>query len=137
MALVEINWQPTDRELHKFGVTMIIGFAIIGLVVQFALQQDAVAYVCYALGAMLGVLGLSGRPLGLLAYRAWMAVAYVLGNVISRVLLALIYFGLFMPMAMWRRLVGNDPLRLRRLPCDSYWTSVGPPTDGNRAERQF
>ena len=137
MALVEINWRPNTRELRKFGVTMIVGFAIIGAVVQWAFDQPTAAYVCYAIGIALGVLGLSGTVLGLYAYRVWMAMAFVMGNIVSRVLLALVYYGLFTPMALWRRLVRNDPLRLNRSATDSYWTDVGIPTDVKRAERQF
>lgn len=35
MSLVHINWQLDKKELRKFGITVLIGFAIIGLVVFF------------------------------------------------------------------------------------------------------
>jgi saxitoxin biosynthesis operon SxtJ-like protein len=137
MALVDINWRPTKRELRKFGISMFAGFAIIGLVVQFAFGKSTGAYVCYGTGAALGALGISGTLVGLYAYRAWMAVAFVVGNVVSRMILLLIYFGLFTPMAVWRRLTGNDPLRLKRGGETSYWIDLAAPTNADRAERQF
>jgi hypothetical protein len=137
MALVDINWRPDKRELRKFGIVMIAGFAIIGAVLQFALGKPTPAYVCYAVGLVLGVLALTGTIAGLYAYRAWMAVAFVIGNVVSRVLLAMIYYGMFTPMALWRRWRGIDPLQLKRGTTDSYWTDVDVTTDAKRAERQF
>jgi hypothetical protein len=137
MALVDINWNPNPTELRKFGVTMLVGFALIGVVLQFAFGKEIPAYVCYTLAALLGILGLSGTIAGLWAYRAWMGVAFVMGNIISRVLLALIYFGMFWPMGAIRRMLGADPLTLKKPNSTTFWTDAPPPTTRERAERQF
>ncbi len=97
MSLIEINWNPNVRELRKFGLTMIAGFAVIGLILQFAMKAPSAAYVAYGFGAVLGALGLSGTTVGKWGYRAWMGIAFVMGNIVSRILLAVIYFGLFTP----------------------------------------
>ena len=137
MSLIEINWNPNTAELRKFGVTMLLGFAVIGLVLQFGFGVPIAAYIAYGMGALLGVLGLSGTTAGRWGYRAWMSVAYVMGNVISRVLLALIYFGLFTPLGWFRKLLGHDPLQLKKPAGDSYWSDVPKATRLDNAQRQF
>ena len=137
MSLIEINWNPSPRELRKFGVTMLLGFAVIGLVLQFGFGLPIAAYVAYGLGAVLGLLGLSGTAVGKWGYRAWMSIAYVMGNIISRVLLALIYYGLFTPLGWIRRLLGNDALQLKKPARESYWTDVPKKTRLENAQRQF
>jgi hypothetical protein len=52
----------------------------------------------------------------------WMKVAAVLGYVNSRVLLTLMYYGVFAPYGLVSRLAGRDPLRRRGAKRESYWT---------------
>ena len=40
-------------------------------------------------------------------YRHWMRVAAILGMINSRILLALVYYGLITPMGLMRRLIGD------------------------------
>ena len=46
--------------------------------------------------------------------RLWFGLSHVLGSVMSRVLLSLIYFLILMPVALLRRIMGKDALRLRQ-----------------------
>lgn len=71
--------------------------------------------------------------------KAWMGLGMVLGTIVSPVVLGLLYFGLFTPLALLLRLFGRDELRLRRAPSGgSYWHLREPP--GPQADsfpRQF
>ena len=51
----------------------------------------------------------------------WMKLAAVLGYVNSRVLLTLMYYGVFAPYGLVSRLAGRDPLRRRGAAGESYW----------------
>jgi Saxitoxin biosynthesis operon protein SxtJ len=51
----------------------------------------------------------------------WMRAAAVLGHVNSRVLLTLMYYGVFAPYGLVSRLAGRDPLRRRGPAQASYW----------------
>lgn len=44
----------------------------------------------------------------------WFGLSTLLGNVMSKVLLTALFFVVVTPIAMLRRLIGHDPLRLRR-----------------------
>lgn len=51
----------------------------------------------------------------------WMKVAVFLGYINSRVLLSLMYYGVFAPYGLVSRFVGRDPLRRRGGGQESYW----------------
>ncbi|HEV2904316.1 MAG TPA: SxtJ family membrane protein [Pyrinomonadaceae bacterium] len=52
----------------------------------------------------------------------WMKIALFLGYINSRILLTLIYYGMFTPYGLISRLVGRDPLMRRNATQESYWT---------------
>lgn len=136
MSMVDINWRPKPKELRKFGITVMIGFGIIGLLFQFVASNLNGAYVAYVAGAALGLPALTGTVVALPGYRLWMGVAFVMGNIMSRLLLGLFFYLLITPMGLVRRMAA-DTLRLKRPKVSSYWTDL--PADGgkDRSERQF
>lgn len=136
MSMVRINWHPSASELRKFGVAMLVGFGLIGGLF-FWKRMPAAATVCWIFGAVAGVLGLTGTKVAMGIYVPWMGVALVMGNIVSRVLLAVIYYAVFTPMGLVRRLLGHDRLQLRRRQQDTYWLDAPDVTDPARYERQF
>jgi hypothetical protein len=44
----------------------------------------------------------------------WIGLSHLIGTVVSKVLLSLVYFLVVLPMAMIRRLMGKDSLRLKQ-----------------------
>jgi len=53
--------------------------------------------------------------------RAWMLLAEALSFVSTRVILAIVFFGLITPIGVVKRLFGWDPLNRRSGKRDSYW----------------
>jgi hypothetical protein len=53
--------------------------------------------------------------------KAWMALAEVLGFVSTRIILAVVFFGIVTPIGFVKRLFGWDPLHRRSRASDSYW----------------
>jgi len=66
--------------------------------------------------------GLLSSMFAIQFHTLWMRVANVLGYINSRILLTLIFYGLFMPYGFVLRLIGRDPLQRRGESKDSYWT---------------
>lgn len=138
MSLVQINWKPGPRELREFGIAMLIGFGLIGVVIWFKWHNLGVAAGCWVFGAVSGLLGLSGTRAALPIYRVWMGIAFVMGNLISRICLVVFFYGLITPMGLIRRLIGRDALGLRARGRPSYWHDLpARPVDRQRYERQF
>jgi hypothetical protein len=74
------------------------------------------------------LVGLSLVVLGLLfpgalryPYRAWMRLAEGISFVMTRVILAIVFFGVVTPIGLLRKAMGGDPLRRRARPAESYW----------------
>ena len=124
-------------ELRKFGVAMLVGFGLIGALFRFGLHRPEAALGCWIFGAVAGVIGLTGWKVALPLYWAWMGIAFVLGNIMSRTVLTLFYYGMITPMGFCRRLAGRDRLKLRKPAAYSYWTDVPPRADPDQLDRQF
>ncbi len=137
MSIVDISWRPDARALRKFGVVVIVGLALIGIAFQFWLDEVSVAYGLYITAAVLGLPALTGTVIALPGYWLWMGFAFVMGNIMGRVLLTAIYFLMFAPIGLVRRMLGNDKLSLRRPPVDSYWNDMEGEGESTRYERQF
>ena len=136
MALVEINWKPDARELRKFGVAMIVGFGILAALAYFWWERPTLALVFAIVGGVAGLLGLSGTRAAMIVYLPWMAIAFVMGNIVSRVLVAAFFFLMITPMGLIMRVVGKDALQ-RKNKRASTWDALPPPADRERYERQF
>ena len=54
------------------------------------------------------------------AWDAWMKFNHMLGNVIAKFWLTLLYFTVLVPFGIWTRL-SVDPLDLRPKPAATYW----------------
>jgi apolipoprotein N-acyltransferase len=72
-------------------------------------------------GAALALTGLLWRAGARAFHFHWMRLAVLLGHVNSRVLLTLVYYGLFAPYGLASRLLGRDPLLRRGPRRESYW----------------
>ena len=60
--------------------------------------------------------------------KLWMRAGYLLGRFASPIVLGIIYFGLFTPIALFMHLSGRDELRIRLKKSESYWKIRGAPT---------
>jgi hypothetical protein len=93
----------------------------------------------------LAALALAVGPLGVLRPRfvrpvfvTWMVLVFPVGWVVSHLVLAVLFYGLFTPVGLFFRLVGRDALTLRRRSDrGSYWESKPQVTDASRYFQQF
>ncbi|MHC4952606.1 MAG: hypothetical protein ACYTGZ_01855 [Planctomycetota bacterium] len=147
--MVRIDWSPDDAGYRRFGRTLFIGFSIIGLLVwafggSFAATRESGGIVWGPLpwfvlipGAIMLLAWVAPRAAQPF-YLAWMAVAFVMGTIISTVLLAAIYWILFGFVSLCFRLKGRDRLRIKPAAGgDSRWVNRGDTIPRERYERQF
>ena len=91
-----------------------------------------------SLAVVVGLLGLAVpraiRPI----YVGWMVAAFPIGWVVSHLILALIFYGLFTPLAALFRLMGRDALHRKPRPgVDSYFVPKTTPVDPASYLRQY
>jgi len=55
--------------------------------------------------------------------KLWLHFGLLLGGIVSPIVLGIIFFGLFTPIAVFMRLIGRDELRLKFTQKASHWTS--------------
>ena len=53
--------------------------------------------------------------------KAWMWIGFLIGKIVSPIIIGLIFFLLFTPMSLLMRLFGRDELKLKFKKMDSYW----------------
>ena len=115
---------PSNR---RFGLSMAAAFAAIAIYL-WAAHHPLQTTVAGALAALFASLALLKPALLLPLNRAWMTLGALLGLVVSPIVLGILFFGLFTPVALLMRLFGRDELRLRRSPARvSYWRIRTPP----------
>ena len=138
MILDEIrNIKSNRREWQKFGLVVGAVFGLIGLLL---LWRHRAYYVYFlALSAALIVPALVYPPVLNPVHRAWMTGALLIGWVMTRVILIVLFYLVVTPIALIARLFGRDLLNLRPdKNARSYWTAKGPPDHRKeRYEQQF
>jgi len=106
---------------RNFGLLVGGVFAALGLWWIYRGKFGVVAPAFLVAGAALMILG-AVFPRSLVAVnRAWMALAEALGFVMTRVILAIVFYLVVTPIGLFKRLQGWDPLRLRAKGSESYW----------------
>lgn len=80
-----------------------------------------VSHVTMPVGAALVLLGLVLPQALVLPNKAWMAFAEALSFVMTRIILAFVFFAIVTPIGVVKRWFGWDPLHRRAAPGDSYW----------------
>ena len=125
------------RELRKFGLLVGGVFALLGIILL--LRHRPAAPYFLAAGALLILPGLIAPRVLKHVYIAWMALAIVLGFVVSGVVLILFFFLVITPIGLVARCLGNDFLSLKLdRAAASYWMPIErKPKSPSEYERQF
>jgi len=135
MALLDFNFAPTNRQLRQFGCV-----AAVALPVAAWLWTRNVTATGWAggIGAALCVLGLAVPKLLKPVFVGLTILTIPIGLVVGELSMLLIYFGLFLPMAIVFRIIGRDSLQ-RHSPADhqTYWQSRRKPSGSASYFRQF
>ena len=82
----------------------------------------ALPVILLGLGGGLILLGALLPVALVLPNRVWMGLAAVLSSITTRIILAIVFFGLVTPIGIVKRLSGWDPLRRRANSAESYWS---------------
>jgi hypothetical protein len=124
--------------LRRFGVTTAMGLAVIGLL-SWLRHHESLPLVLWAAAGALLILGLVRPPLLSPVHKFWMALATLLGWINTRIILTLLFYGVFTPIGFIRRHFAHSPLDCAfEDEQASYWVQKeGSPSTLKMYEKQF
>ncbi|HWV56419.1 MAG TPA: hypothetical protein VNZ57_03010 [Longimicrobiales bacterium] len=126
----------TPSEGRRFGLT--VGAALLVLAAVLAWRDHGLASTASALvGAALVISGVAIPDRLGPVHAAWMTVARAISAVTTPVFMAVIYFGVILPVGVLRRRVGGNPLVRTPGPGGTYWMDRAPGARRSDLRRQF
>ena len=137
MDFSEIPRNPDNRMLRQFAGLWILFFGGIALSQYFRSHNTTAAIVVWELAVCVGVPGLFFPRLLKPIFVGWMILAFPIGWLVTRIILMLLYFGIFAPVGFVLRVLGQDPLRLKKPDVESYWEVKTQQTSLRRYLKQF
>ncbi|MDA2934822.1 SxtJ family membrane protein [Acidobacteria bacterium AH-259-D05] len=138
MSMIEINRNPSRRELLVFGLVLGLFTAILGALTYFEWDSPALAWRIWLGGGVITSLHFAVPSLRRYFYLSWMYASFPIGWTLSHALLAVLYYGILTPTGLIMRLFGYDPMS-RRLQSENhtYWELYRPEGSSKRYFRQF
>ena len=138
MAIVDINWNPSRKELKAFSLLLIVFFSIVAWLAHGKGVSPETARMIAGSGAVVGVAGLLSPGFIRIVYVVWMAAVFPIGLVVSNIVLALVFYGVVWPIGILARLTGRNALQLGfDRDAKTYWNTRQPVKDPRRYFRQY
>ena len=113
--------KSSKKDLKNFGVT--IGFILLMIgAFLFIREKDSCIYF-FSIGSILIILGGITPVILKPIYRIWMIFAVIIGWIMTRVILSVLFFSIITTIGIFTRLIGKDFLSLKSRNQKSYWNS--------------
>ena len=138
MAVLEINWNPSARQLRQFS--LLLAAMLLAVAGWLYWRSSASGWVAAALlaGAAVAAIGLLRPGLMRVVYVVWMAAVFPIGWTVSHVLLAAIYYLVITPIGVIMRMCGYDPMQRRfERNAKTYWKRREDQDDTKRYFKQY
>lgn len=137
--MIEINWNPSYRELRFFAGGVCI-LASVALALGFFIWEWPTGVILSLAGVVVLLLCLAIFRLDWIKpiYLGWMIAVFPIGWTISHFILAVVYFGVFFPIGIMLRTMNYDPLQIKEKPTgESYWSARKQVTSNKQYFRQY
>lgn len=128
MRLIQIDHNPSRRQLNVFGAIWLVFFGAIGGAVFYKGGSMAVAAAICAMAAAVPAAGWAVPAFMRAVYLGMAYASLPIGLVVSYLILAMVYYVVLTPISLVMRLFGHDPMNGRFDPeAETYWS----PCEGN------
>ena len=139
MSVIEINTNPTQRELNQFGFIWMGFVAFFGVIAAFKFHNPSLALGLWVAAVVVPVVGWVFPRFMRWVFLGMSYLAFPIGFVVSHVVLAVVYYLVLTPIGLLTRLFGYDSMK-RRFDSEakSYWVErSASAVDSKRYFRQF
>ena len=113
------NIPSSKKEIKSFGITIgIVLFIISGVLIYY--DKDVYQLIAILASAFIGlglILPILLKPI----YFIWMVFAAILGWIMTRVILSLVFYLIITPIGLITKMIGEDFLAIKKKNSDSYW----------------
>ena len=124
---------PSNR---KFGFFFTFVFAVTAAYFYYS-ETIGLAYVFVAIAFVFLIVTLVKSDTLLPLNKLWMRFGLLLSMIVSPIVLGIIFFGLFTPIAVLMRLAGRDEMKLNFSRKPSHWTLRHEPIKTDSFKNQF
>ena len=130
------NIPNSNEDIRSFGITIgIILFIISSLLIYYNKESYQLIAIVGSTFIVVGyVLPVLLKPI----YLVWMTIAVILGWIMTRVIISVVFYLILTPISLITRLFGEDFLALKKIDSDSYWNLRDSDYETNQDyEKQF
>ena len=136
MSVIQINRDPTPRQLRQFGLIWMGFVAFFGVLAMFKFHNPVLARGLWVAAVVVPCIGWIFPAFMKLVFVGMSYLAWPIGFVVSHVVLAAVYYLVLTPIGLLMRLVGYDSMKRSFDPeGESYW--VARDVGGAEAGRYF
>ena len=127
---MQIKNKTTNR---SFGIVFFIVFFIVSL--WPLLNNDQIRYWALFVSILFLLLGIINSKILTPLNKAWFKVGILLGNIISPIIMGIIFFLVVTPTSFIMKILGKDLLNLKKNTKNSYW--IKKQNQNSRMKKQF
>jgi len=133
------EYERIDRSpsaLRRFGLTIAV---VLGVLAALMIRRNATAAAPLAAGAVVLILAAQFAPAHLAKFhRLWTMLSLVMGWIMTRVILTIVFFVVLTPIGLLQRLVGRRAFDVAfRTAAETYWKPRASAFDAASYEKQF
>ena len=123
---------PSNKKFGLFftGIFFVLSFYFI------VNDSFKISIIFGTLSACFGFISLFNEKILSPLNKYWMYLGLILGKIISPIILGIIFYFLFAPIAIFFRIFGRDELRLKKKQKNSYWKNREPKGPGPSSFKQ-
>src|SRR5687768_15424031 len=138
MRWSDIQLDPPAKTLRQFAGLWLLFFLILSAWQGFLRDHWLAALIFAGLALTVGPIGLVWPRMVRHIFIVWMVLAFPIGWIVSHLMLGLLFYGVFTPVALLFKMIGRDAL-LRRPSRDrkTYWLPKSAPSTLRSYYRQF
>lgn len=111
MSIVQINRNPSRRQLNQFGFVWLGFVSLFGLIAWFKLGSPGLAKGLWVAAVAVPVIGWVVPAFMRLVFVGMSYLAWPIGFVVSHLVLAAVFYLVLTPIGLIMRIVGYDPMR--------------------------
>jgi len=138
MKWSDIQFQPTKKVLRQFAAAWLVFLLAAAAHQWLARGHQSAALILGVIAVVVGGFGLVVPPTIRWVYVGAVMLAFPIGWVVSQVMLAVMFFVVITPLALFFRVRGRDLLHRKSPQTDgTFWTTKSLPQDMRRYFRQY